>query len=290
MRLTEHLSESTDRLHRHWGAGAVTEHADPDYDFSSAALDARLLASKCTGLSVSALVGGADVELSDEQKQRLDRLLHARLDGWPVAYLTGEREFYSLSFNVNPYVLIPRPDTELLVEQTLALADDDSALRILELGTGSGCVSVALAAARPGWRVLATDQCRGVLNIARANAESNGVRNIRWKATSWFDDMDEEYDVVVANPPYIAADMAVLNSLRYEPLGALYGGLDGLEDIRHIIDHARSFLRPGGRLLIEIGVDQADPVAERARQKSYQDVHILKDLANHPRLLSARRD
>ena len=290
MRLIEYLGEATNRLHRHWGADASAEHADPDYDFSSAALEARLLASKCTGLSATALVGGADVELSDDQKQRLDRLLHARLDGWPVAYLTGEKEFYSLPFTVSPYVLIPRPDTELLVEQALALADSDSTARVLELGTGSGCVSVALAAARPGWRVLATDQCRGVLNIARANAERNGVRNIRWRATSWFDDIDEEYDAVVSNPPYIAADTAVLNSLRYGPLGALYGGLDGLEAILHLIDHARSFLRPGGRLLIEIGIGQADLVAERARQKSYQDVRVLKDLAHHPRLLSARRD
>lgn len=289
MQLTELLGEAAGRLQRHWGADAQGGHADPDYDFVTASLEARLLVARCTGLSITALTTGGDVEISDEQRQCIERLLRARMDGWPVAYLTGEQEFYSLPFNVNPYVLIPRPDTELLVEQTLALAGSERALRILELGTGSGCVSVAVAAARPGWRLLATDCCRSVLDVARANAVRNGVSNIRWTSTSWFDGIDEEYDAVISNPPYIAADTAVLNSLRYEPLGALYAGPTGLEAIAHLIDNARDVLRPGGQLLIEIGADQADPVAERARQKSYQDVQVLKDLSHHPRLLSARR-
>src|SRR5882762_3358169 len=208
-----------------------------------------------------------------------------RRAGGPVAYITGWREFYGLALRVTPDVLIPRPETELLVELGLERLSSEEPGRVLELGTGSGAIAVALASERPGLAIVATDVSEAALALARRNARDHGAE-IAFVLSDWFDALgSEQFDLIVSNPPYVAAGDAHLErgDLRFEPRRALIGGEDGLTCIREVAARARNRLRRGGSLLMEHGYDQGDRCVELLIALGYSEVADLNDLAGLPR-------
>ena len=213
-----------------------------------------------------------------------------RRAGEPVAYITGEREFFSLAFRVTPAVLIPRPETELLVEAALASIPADAPARVLDLATGSGCVAVAIANERPGAQVTATDVSREALAVARENAKRHGTR-IDLVESDWFAALaGRRFDLIVANPPYVAEDDPHLaaGDLRFEPRAALVAGPKGLDCIETIVEQAIHHLRAGGRLLFEHGYDQAPCARALLAAAGYGDIVTRRDLAGIERVSGGR--
>lgn len=227
-----------------------------------ARLEARVLAAFAWGVAPAWLIAhGTDLP-TQAQITQVGALLTRRLCGEPIAYLTGTREFYGRGFQVSPDVLIPRPDTELLVERALAHIPVDQAVTLLDLGTGSGCIALTLALERPFARVTAVDRSAAALALARHNGSIFGA-DVEFLSSDWFSGLaGRRFDLIVGNPPYIAAADAHLTrgDVRFEPLSALIGGPDGLADLRHLIAAAPGHLKPGGALLLEHGYDQADTV------------------------------
>lgn len=222
-----------------------------------------------------------------EQAAAFATLLQRRLHGEPIAYILGEREFYSLNFKVTPAVLIPRPETELLVELALERLPAGRSVRVLDLGTGSGAVAVTLALHRPQAEVVAVDQSATSLEVARENAQQLGTGNLHLIQSDWYSALDEEkFDLIVSNPPYIAvADPHLTQGdVRFEPPAALASGADGLDDIRAIIRDAASHLKPGGWLLFEHGYDQAVACRELLVQAGFEQVASAADLAGIERV------
>ena len=217
-----------------------------------------------------------------DQSEEFQALLIRRLAGEPVAYILGEREFYGLNLSVGPGVLIPRPDTEVLVDAALERIPAKTACRVLDLGVGSGAIALAVALNRPLSRVVATDDSTLALEIASSNARKLGIANVDFRQGVWFSAvMDQKFDLIISNPPYIKASDPHLRQgdLRYEPLSALASGEDGLQDIRTIIREAPEYLVPGGWLLLEHGYDQAVEVAELLRGTGFSGVTSLPDLS-----------
>jgi release factor glutamine methyltransferase len=255
-------------------------------------LDAEVLAMHITGLTRTALITRAGEALSTEQEARLGELIERRRKGEPVAYLTGTREFWSLELTVTPDVLIPRPETELLVEQALARIPADAAWRIADLGTGSGAIALAIASERPHCRVIATDASPAALAVARGNARRLGIGNVEFLEGEWFAPLAGlTFDLIVSNPPYIAtADSHLMQGdVRFEPRAALVSGGDGLDAIRLIAVHASAHLQPGGRLLLEHGYDQATAVRAMLGMNGLTDITSFADLAGHARVTAGRR-
>jgi len=210
--------------------------------------------------------------------------------GEPVAYLLGRREFWSLEFEVGPGVLIPRPETETLVWSVLQLLPapgGDRPLEVLDLGTGSGCIALTLAHARPDLRLTAVDASREVLEVARRNAARHGARNVAFVEGRWFEPVaGRRFDLVVSNPPYVASGDPHLRSgdVRFEPAAALDGGPDGLDALRAITARAPQHLRPGGALALEHGHDQRDAVVALFAQAGLPEVTGFNDDRGHPRV------
>ena len=227
---------------------------------------------------------------SPDQAKAFALLLQRRLSGEPVAYVLGEREFYGLNFIVTPQVLIPRPDTETLVEAALAHIPQQPC-RVLELGTGSGAIAIVIAKHRPLASVTAIDNSQSALDVAGGNARKLGADNVRLKLSHWFSALaGETFDVIISNPPYIAADDPHLaqGDLRFEPASALVGGRDGLDDIRLIVSTAPEHLAAGGWLLLEHGYDQAEAVAKLLRAAGFGEVASVADLAGVLRVTQGR--
>jgi release factor glutamine methyltransferase len=247
--------------------------------------EARLLMQHVLGVSRVALMAYPELPMTEFQIGEFQALVARRRDGEPVAYLLGEREFYGRPYRVSPDVLIPRPETELLVD--LALERAGSGTRILDLGTGSGAVAVALALERPDAEVTAIDLSPGALAIARANALALGAR-LNFLHGSWFEPLPTEasFDLIVSNPPYVAPGdpHLSLGDLRFEPSSALVGKADGLGDIRLIIAGAANHLLPGGWLLFEHGYDQAEPCRELLSAAGFTLVQSWQDLAGIARV------
>ncbi|MDQ1315768.1 MAG: release factor glutamine methyltransferase [Pseudomonadota bacterium] len=246
-----------------------------------ARLEARVLAAQAWQVDRAWLIAHGSDPLSDAQAAQFQALLSRRLAGEPVAYLIGTREFYGRPFQVSPDVLIPRPDTELLVELALARIPPDQAVEVLDLGTGSGCIAITLALERPHAQVTAVDRSAAALAIARRNAGILGAR-VDFLRSDWFNALiGRSFDLIVGNPPYIAAaDPHLANGdVRFEPLTALASGVDGLDDLRSLTAAARAHLKPGGVLLLEHGYDQADAVQSQLRQRGFRNVRSWADLA-----------
>lgn len=253
-------------------------------------VDARVLLRAVLGIDDARLAARPERPLTDEQRRRYLELTERRRAGEPVAYLTGEREFYSLAFKVTPAVLIPRPETELLVETALARIPDSSECRVLELATGSGCVAVVIALNRTRAQVTATDAARDALAIARENAARHRAR-VEFIASDWFAALaGRRFDLVVANPPYVAEQDLCLaqGDLRFEPRAALVAGADGLGCIRHIVTQARAHLAPGGRLLFEHGYGQSGRCCALLAESGYREVTTHRDLAGIERVSEGR--
>jgi len=253
--------------------------------------EARLLLAAACGFSEASVIAQGERELPVEIEARFTQLAARRRAGEPVAYIVGTREFYSLPLSVGPPVLIPRPETELLVELALARVPLDAEMRIADLGTGSGAIALAIARERPLARVLATDASLGALAVARENATRLAVRNIEFAASDWCDALaDARFDLIISNPPYIASGDAHLDSgdLRREPLLALVSGVDGLDAIRRIIRQAPAHLCAGGWLLLEHGWDQAARVRQLLDTGAFTAIATECDPAGHERVTTAR--
>lgn len=254
------------------------------------ALENRILLCHATGLTRVQLITQADRPLTDGEAARLNDLVARRLRGEPIAYLVGKREFFGLDFAVNAAVLIPRPDTELIVELALERLPKNG--RLLDMGTGSGAIAVAVAHTRPDAAVAALDVSADALAVAQANAAANGAR-VRFLQSSWFDALDAgaTFDVIASNPPYIAAGDAHLEQgdLRFEPVGALTDHADGLSALRIIVAGAARHLAPDGWLLLEHGYDQAAAVRALLVDSGYTDVQSWQDLAGIERVSGGRR-
>lgn len=252
--------------------------------------EARRLLRRALGVSYAELAAHPDRPLTAEESERFDVLVARRAQGEPVAYLLGEAEFYSLEFRVTPDVLIPRPETELLVDIALEKMVG-RACRVLDLGTGSGCVAVTLAKHLPQAQVTAVDVSPAALEVARSNAARHGAA-LRLVQGDWFSALnDERFDLIVSNPPYVAErdEHLAQGDLRFEPRHALASGHDGLDAIRRIVAVAPRHLEPGGWLFFEHGYDQAAAVEALLAQAGFVQIEHRADLAGIPRVAGGRR-
>lgn len=260
-------------------------------------LDAELLLAHALGWRRIELYARYDQVPQGEPLERFRDMVRRRGNHRvPAKYLTGEAEFYSLPLAVSPAVLIPRPETELLVERALEVVGKDSAATVGDLGTGSGAVAIAVAVRRPQARLVATDASEAALAVARANAERHGVAaRIEFRQGEWFDALEPgtSFDLLLSNPPYVATgDLARAQPevREHEPRAALDGGPDGLACLRVVLAGAAAWLRPGGALAVEIGAGQADAVLELANGiGAYEAPRVTPDYQGIPRIVSLRR-
>jgi release factor glutamine methyltransferase len=254
--------------------------------------EARMLLGHCLRVGRPWIIAHGRDPVPELQAQAVEALFAKRREGEPVAYLTGEREFRSLSLQVTPAVLIPRPETELVVEQALALIAAREAPKVLDLGTGSGAIAVAIAHARPDSRVWASDVSAHALEVASRNALRHGVA-VRLVQGDWFVSLgDERFDLIASNPPYVAdADPHLAQrDVRFEPQAALLGGPDGMDCIRTIAAGARTHLAPGGCLVLEHGYDQGPACVRLLLELGYTAVVDTRDLSGLPRVCRAQFD
>lgn len=259
-------------------------------DSPSARLDAELLLAHVLGKPRSYLRTWPERAVDAAQCAAFAALLARRRSGEPVAYLLGRQGFWSLELEVAPHTLIPRPDTELLVESALALGPSGPA-RVLDLGTGSGAITLALACERPAWQLLGVDRVPEAVTLAERNRARLGLDNARFAESVWFSALaGEKFQLIVGNPPYIADDDPHLaqGDVRFEPASALVAGRDGLDDIREIVAQAPDHLDPGGWLLLEHGFDQAEAVRALFAARGFTAVDSRRDLGGHDRITLGR--
>ena len=262
-------------------ANTLTSHSD------SPLLDAEVLLGFVLGKPRTYLRAWCDNTLTDQQQAAFEALIKQRQQGTPIAYLTGTREFWSRDFRVTSDVLIPRPDTELLIELSLELIPKNQAVKLIDLGTGSGIIAVTLAAERPNAHVTAVDASLAALAVAQHNARHHQLTNIEFYQSDWFSNVPESlFDLVISNPPYIDPDDEHLQQgdVRFEPQSALIADNQGLSDIQIIADKARSYLTPQGHLLIEHGYNQAPQVQAIFNALAYDKVQSYRDLSGQPRV------
>jgi len=299
----------------------MAQHALSGSD--TARIDAEMLLGEALGATRAGLYAWPERVLSPSEQSRFESLLERRILGEPVAYILGEREFWSLRLRVTPHVLIPRPETELLVEAALSLAAAAAAgsvasaesvgaglveagpvgagpvgagfarelletrLRVADLGTGSGAIALALAHERPHWLVVATDQSADALRVASDNATALGIRNVSFRQGNWCEALPEGlFDMILSNPPYIDPQDAHLTQgdLRFEPVTALAAAEHGLADLRAICHEVVRHLAPGGSLLLEHGFEQGPAVAQLLEDAGFRGVRTLPDLSGLPRV------
>jgi len=253
--------------------------------------EAEILLSVVVERPRAALLANPGMPLDPGHAQKLQQWLERRLRGEPLAYLAGRKEFWSLDLEVDPRVLVPRPETELLVEFALEVLPPDKHPRVLDLGTGSGAVALAIAGERPDARVVATDVSPEALAVACRNAERLGLANVSFEVGHWYEPVGAmHFDLIVSNPPYVAENDPALggDGLRAEPRVALTSGPTGLEALQLIAARAREHLRPHGWLAVEHGATQADAVAALFSAQGLSTIRSLRDLAGLPRATAGR--
>ncbi len=258
----------------------------------SPAVDASILLCHVLGCSPEHLIAWPDKLLSPHQASQFKEILQQRVEGRPVAYITGEREFWSLSLKVTEDVLIPRPDTETLVEFVVEKFSDSPALTVADIGTGSGAIACALAAERPAWNIIATDSSMEAIDVARLNASIHQLENIRFVHGQWLEPLAGlDFDLIVSNPPYVAIDDPHLaqGDVRFEPEAALVSGKLGMDAITHLALQAGPLLKAGGWLIIEHGYDQQQLVYDCYKQGGFENIVQLSDLADQPRVTAGRK-
>ena len=258
-------------------------------DASTARIEVQCLLQAVLQVNRAYLLTYPERILNEADHARYSALFDRRLQGEPIAYLLGEREFFGLTFKVTPATLIPRPDTELLVE--LALQHIPQRGTVLDMGAGSGAIALSIAHQRPDAVVVAVDASTAALRVAAENAQRLGISNVHFMHSDWFAALaGERFDLIVSNPPYIEANDAHLGwgDVRFEPLSALASGADGLDDIRRICADARAHLHSGGWLMLEQGYDQAERVRRLLQQSGFSDVSSACDLAGIERVTVGR--
>ncbi|WP_191832767.1 peptide chain release factor N(5)-glutamine methyltransferase [Pseudomonas fluorescens] len=259
-------------------------------DSPTARLDVELLLAAAIGKSRSYLHTWPERIVSSEAALVFAEYLQRRRSGEPVAYILGQQGFWNLDLEVAPHTLIPRPDTELLVETALELLPL-SPVRVLDLGTGTGAIALALASERAQWQVMAVDRVLEAVALAERNRQRLQLNNVQVRSSHWFDALKgERFDLIISNPPYIAAEdpHLVAGDVRFEPSSALVAGADGLDDLRVIISQAPAHLQPGGWLLLEHGYDQAAAVRELLAQHDFEQIESRLDLGGHERISLGR--
>jgi len=266
-------------------AGVSVDEAD---------LDARLLAEHVLGWTTEHFFAHANEATPPGFDASFDALIHRRASREPFAYIVGHQEFWGLDIEVSPAVLIPRPETELIVEAACgAVPDPSAAVTVADVGTGSGCIAVALARERGHAAILATDESQAALDVARRNAERLEVAGrITFRHADLLEDVNDRFDLVVSNPPYVRdGDRAGIQpEVRFEPAKALYAGADGLDVVRRLVPQAAERLKPGGTLIFEIGFWQADLVSELiSSAPGLRMVGLRNDLQGIPRIAVAQR-
>ena len=262
-------------------------HAIEQLNNEEASLEANLLLQHILNVNRAWLIAHAEDILTTEQDAIFEALLQRRLNGEPIAHILGSREFFALNLKVTADTLIPRPDTETLVEAALEKIPKTAQARVLDLGTGTGAIALALAKHCPQAHVSAVDFSENALTVARENAENLSTPNVSFMHSHWFSALNnQQFDLIVSNPPYIAEHDPHLTQgdVRFEPKSALTSGADGLNDIRHIIAHAPQHLRPSGWLMLEHGYDQAEAVAKLMAEAGFTEIAHAQDLAGIQRV------
>jgi release factor glutamine methyltransferase len=254
-------------------------------------LDAELLLARALDVPRSYLLAHPEDTLDPAAGERFFAVIDRRAGGEPLSYITGEREFWSMKLMVSPATLVPRPETEVLVERALMLIGRKTPMRILDLGTGSGAIALAIAKERPLSAVVATDASEDALAIARQNARQLDIANVSFFHGNWIDPVaTKSFDLVVSNPPYVRAGDPALQRLRHEPADALVAGHDGLAAIRAIARSAGDVLAPGGKLLLEHGSSQQHDVAGLLLENDWCDIECVNDFSGLPRVTIAARN
>lgn len=257
-------------------------------------IDAEILLCHSVGRDRSWLRAWPEADLAPRRETRFEELVARRASGEPIAYIVGYRGFHALELMVTPDVLIPRPETELLVDTVLtalAARDAEADARVLDLGTGCGCIALAIAHGAPDARVTAIERSTAALAVARANAERLGLTRVVLREGDWLNGLgNQHFDIVVANPPYVASNDPHLKrgDLRFEPHEALVAGSDGLDAIRDIAANVPAQLAPDGLLAVEHGHDQGSRVRELFMAEGLRDVETLVDFGGHPRVTRGR--
>ena len=271
-------------------AGSVRAALDRARLRGIASLDAQLMLARLLGSTRTQLIAHDDASLAPEAGARWAAWLERRAGGEPLAYLLGEKEFHGLVLEVTSDVLVPRPETELLVDWAIDLLPGFGAhAEVLDLGTGSGAIAIAIKHARPQARVTATDASTAALAVARRNANRLSLK-VEWIEASWWQGLEgRRFDLVVTNPPYVRESDPALAALHHEPLSALASGRDGLAALRAIVAGVEHPLRAGGWLLVEHGFDQAERVHDLMKTAGLERIELRRDLAGHPRTTGGRQ-
>lgn len=252
-------------------------------------LDVQVLLSYVLQCDRVKIMTWPETELSHAQQEQFRQLLGRRLQNEPIAYLVGEKEFWSHSFSVTPDTLVPRPDTEKLVEVILNTLPNEP-MTVVDVGTGSGVIACILAIERPNWHVIGSDISQGALDVAKSNSERHNITNVKWVYSRWLEAFEnEQFDVIVSNPPYLRADDEHLQQgdLSFEPIGALVSGRTGLEAFEQIIAQSARSLKKGGILAFEHGYDQASQVQALLAGSYFTNIATHKDLSGHSRVTIA---
>ena len=256
---------------------------------SSPDLDSEILLMKALRVSRAYLYTYNEKVISEPKKKLLEELLNRRMNKEPIAYILGKKEFWSRDFYINQHTLIPRPESEMLVELIIQANARKKISSILELGTGCGCISVSLAKELSHSQIVSTDICAKALEVANKNAQHYGVNNISFIKSDWFNKLDnQKFDCIVSNPPYIKEDDPYLSELTFEPSKALVSGDDGLEAIEIISSNAAEYLSPEGKIFIEHGKYQKKEIQKIFELNNWRDIICHRDYGGLPRITTAK--
>lgn len=255
-------------------------------------LDAQILLTHLLQCNTAHLAAWPEKVLSEEQATAFAQLIAQRQKGIPVAHLTGSREFWSLNLRVNNSTLIPRPETETLVEFILDDFSDRDDIKLLDMGTGTGAIAIAIATEKPGWNLVASDISAQALKLAESNRDTHAATNVTFIHSDWFENIDQHnFDIIISNPPYIAdADPHLSQGdVRFEPRSALTSGENGMDDIEHLCAQAKEYLSNNGWLIVEHGYDQSQLVADCFADNGYSEMTQRQDLSGHTRMTAGKK-
>lgn len=287
MNIQQALQQAIQSLSQSSAGGASAGKPNP-----TATLDAQVLLNHVLECNTAHLIAWPEKDLSEQQEILYLQLIQQRQQGLPVAHLTGQREFWSLDFNVNNSTLIPRPETETLVEYILTKFSQNKQLTLLDMGTGTGAIAIAIASEKPEWEIVASDISEQALNLARSNSQKHRTKNITFLQSDWFKNISMgNFDIIISNPPYIASDDPHLQQgdVRFEPQSALSSGKTGMNAIEYLSAHAKNHLKNNGWLIVEHGYNQKQLVADCFTKNGFMQIEQVRDLSGHTRMTAGKR-